>query len=163
MAVPFTLQILDTLISAPWLKTVGDLNGDGLDDLLVGDHASDGLYWYRAPTWTRATISPSERFITDGEVADIDRDGRDDVVGDPRRWIGLYDNGASWNRVPIGTQVLHDVEIADLDRRVNRQGNLTPNLEWAPRAGQSSGCSFDRRPGVLLLELHRAEIAERGV
>ena len=36
-------------------------------------------------------------------------------------------------------------------------------LEWAPRAGQSSGCSFDRRPGVLLLELHRAEIAERGV
>ena len=38
-----------------------------------------------------------------------------------------------------------------------------PVMEWAPRAGQASGCGFDRRPGVAILELLRAEAAQRGM
>jgi hypothetical protein len=40
---------------------------------------------------------------------------------------------------------------------------LDVDLEWAPRAGQASGCGFDRRPGVAILELLRAEVAQRGM
>ena len=38
-----------------------------------------------------------------------------------------------------------------------------PKLEWVPWAGQKSGGGFDRGPGVVRLELLRAEIAERRV
>ena len=39
-----------------------------------------------------------------------------------------------------------------------------PRLEWAPRAGQVSGCGFDTPlPGVEILELRGAEIAQRGM
>src|SRR5271156_5601176 len=40
---------------------------------------------------------------------------------------------------------------------------IAPRLEWAPRAGQRSGRCFDRGPGVAVLELLRAEIAQGGM
>ncbi len=36
-------------------------------------------------------------------------------------------------------------------------------MEWAPGVGQKSGGSFDHQPGVLLLELGWAEIAQSGM
>jgi hypothetical protein len=36
-------------------------------------------------------------------------------------------------------------------------------LECAPEGGELSGCGFDRLPGVMILELYWAEIAECGV
>jgi IstB-like ATP binding protein len=39
--------------------------------------------------------------------------------------------------------------------------NLARRLVWAPWGGQESGGCFDRRPGIAILELLRAEIAQR--
>ena len=47
-------------------------------------------------------------------------------------------------------------------RSVPAGGPLRP-VEWAPWAGQGSGGGFDRGPGVAVLELLRAEIAQGGV
>jgi hypothetical protein len=40
-----------------WLKSVGDLNGDGRPDLIAGGHESGGLVWYENPTWEKHVIA----------------------------------------------------------------------------------------------------------
>jgi hypothetical protein len=42
-----------------------------------------------------------------------------------------------------------------------KMGGPTPGMERAPWGGQESGRCFDRRPGIAILELLRAEIAQR--
>jgi hypothetical protein len=99
----------------PWGKAIGDVNGDGRPDLIVGGRASGGLVWYEGPAWTKHVVSGEGNFSTDHEVADIDGDGRNDIVS-------LLVTGLVWFRAPewemkwVDRQPLHDVEVADLNR-----------------------------------------------
>lgn len=97
-----------------WLKAVGDLNGDGRPDLIAGGHRSGGLVWYENPTWKKHVIAAAGAFSTDGEVADIDRDGDNDVVALTAKELVWYEN-PGWAAHPIDSVVLHDIEVADLD------------------------------------------------
>ena len=101
--------------SGLWLKISGDLNGDGLPDLIVGGNASGGLIWYEFPTWTKHTISEEGNFSTDGAVVDVDNDGDLDLVVLAAYELRWYEN-PSWEMYPISAEVLHDVEAADFDR-----------------------------------------------
>jgi hypothetical protein len=99
---------------SPWGKTIGDVNGDGLPDLTVGGNESGELVWYEAPTWKKSVVARGQAFTTDHAVADIDHDGRNDIVS-------LTDNALLWFRNPMWTSImidrvaLHDVEVVDLD------------------------------------------------
>jgi hypothetical protein len=64
----------------PWGKSVGDLNGDGLVDLIVGGSQSGGLMWYQNPTWQTHVVRKSDQWSTDHETADVDDDGDLDWV-----------------------------------------------------------------------------------
>ena len=121
---------------APWGKSVGDINGDGLIDLVVGGHqprrlsmierivrklrirsydAEIGeLVWYAAPAWEKHAVTTRYAVRTDIEVGDMDGDGRADIVALTDAGLGWFSN-PDWTFSMIDGQKLHDVELADID------------------------------------------------
>ncbi len=98
----------------PWGKAVGDINGDGRIDLIAGGNGSGGLVWHENPAWTHHPIDTKGKFGTDIEVADINRDGRNDVVALRGKQLVWYRNG-DWAMSIVAEQRFHDVEAADLN------------------------------------------------
>ncbi|OGD17800.1 MAG: hypothetical protein A2W03_14800 [Candidatus Aminicenantes bacterium RBG_16_63_16] len=98
-----------------WGKGIGDLNGDGSPDLVVGGYSGGGLVWYENSNWQKRTIDPGAKFGTDIEVSDINGDGKKDVVTIKDQSLIWYEN-PNWTPhvISSGTK-LHDVEVADLD------------------------------------------------
>jgi len=119
----FEERVVDTSPPTdPWMKAIGDLNGDGRPDLVLCGQAGP-LVWYENPSWTRHTLSTdtgSAESSTGMATADVDGNGSVDVVlangvwfanplpsGDPVR--------DAWTRHQIDTAWGHDVFAVDLD------------------------------------------------
>ncbi len=115
VGIPFQYVLVDG--NGPddlWQKSAGDINGDGLPDLIAGGHNGGGLVWYESPTWTKHTIASGGGHSTDGEVADVNGDDKADYVGLTASALVWYEN-PGWTVHTIDNRVLHDVEVADFD------------------------------------------------
>jgi hypothetical protein len=113
--IPFKYVVVDEHGPVdPWLKTVGDLNGDQRPDLIVGGNSGGGLAWYENPDWVQHIIAAEGQFSTDAEVADVDNDGDNDLIVLTVSDIRWYEN-PTWQVHIIDNRVLHDLEVADFD------------------------------------------------
>ena len=113
--VPLKYHVIDKLESvSPWGKAVGDVNNDGLTDIIVGGNRSQQLFWYQAPSWQKHLIAKGHRFSTDHHVVDLDRDGVADIVSLSKKAL-MWFKGPSWEKHTIAEITLHDVEAADID------------------------------------------------
>ncbi|MFA5898200.1 MAG: VCBS repeat-containing protein [Hyphomicrobium sp.] len=112
------------------VKLVGDIDGDGTNDLVLGGMPGDALRWWHWPDLASTLIAvPSIEFTTDGELSDIDGDGDLDIItADGRDGTNLvwFENprpsaspadGAAWKRhaVMAAGDWVKDVEVADFD------------------------------------------------
>jgi type 1 glutamine amidotransferase len=101
-----------------WMKGIGDLNADGLPDLIIGGDNVE-LVWYEAPNWIKHTIDTSTRSQSGSAVADLDQDGDLDVlIG--TNWYENNGSGSAWVKHPLGNAGTHDIVVADM----NKDGRL---------------------------------------
>ena len=113
--VPFRHVVVDANgPKNPWGKSVGDLNGDGRLDLIVGGSSSGGLVWYQNPNWSKHSVAEGDRWSTDHEAVDMDGDGDVDIVALTTKSVCWLEN-PNWQRHEIQRRVLHDIEVADFD------------------------------------------------
>jgi hypothetical protein len=121
--------------SSAWPGDVGvavaDLSGDRRPDLLIAPAESPGrLCWYEAPrdprggAWKEHVIDPNVSHIHTFKLADMDSDGRLDVVTaemhqSPQRRVGVYFNeggGLKWRQQVVATTGSHNLRVGDIDR-----------------------------------------------
>lgn len=104
---------------------VGDINGDGAQDVVIGAQNAKGvsLVWYQYPTWEKHAVASGE-FTTDGQLADIDGDGDLDILigayPGEKGEIVWYENRLAagqreWIRHEIGKGYVHDLVVGDLN------------------------------------------------
>ncbi|MFO8006339.1 MAG: VCBS repeat-containing protein [Candidatus Brocadiia bacterium] len=105
----------------PHAKAVGDLDGDGRDELVVASSAGGPLVWYDLETFEKHVIHPAGRWSCDAQVVDMDGDGVPDVL--TSRWqdrneIEWFKNPGGqgrWAENFIGPRRAHDIRVGDLD------------------------------------------------
>lgn len=138
--VPFRHVVVDSNGPRdPWAKIVGDIDGDGFEDIIIGGRKGP-LVWYEYPRWTKAVIAEGGYRTVDGEVGDVDGDGDLDVVMGGLIW---YENPRpappptkqAWKAHEIANHPTHDVEVADLDGDGDLDIVTRDQSEFGHRAG----------------------------
>jgi hypothetical protein len=143
----FPQVVLDASFVA-YERDVGDIDGDGLNDVVATSDGGTAIEWFRAPDWNRATLvtlTGTYRYTRadDFKVADVDGDNDADLVvrlgsgpsddGEGRAaWIENLGSGTGWVTRIIGTSPSYgkDIAVGDLDRDgrldlVYREDSLT--------------------------------------
>jgi hypothetical protein len=135
---------------------MADVNGDGRDDLLFVDAAARRVVWMEPPkergdtSWTRHVISDSlpasrTRAMPHGlGFADVDGDGRRDVVSIDAWWRAPEKDGGPWEEhraelgAPSAQMYAFDVD-GDGDRDVVASSAHDYGLWWYEQARDSAG------------------------
>jgi hypothetical protein len=100
----------------PYYKMVGDLTGDGNPEIVIAG-SSGPLVMYTRPDWKKTVIAAGGyNGGVNGELADINGDGRLDIVMGGVVWFENPGSaGSAWKVHRIDDQRIHDVEVADLN------------------------------------------------
>ena len=107
----------------PHYLDFGDVDQDGRGDILLGDSGGGTFTWWQRPNsggepWTKHLIA-REPGATNLKLADVDGDGKPDVVASCGHGKGLFwFRGNKWERHVIDSAVAtpHALAIGDFDR-----------------------------------------------
>ncbi len=110
----------------PHIKLVGDINGDGIPEVIIPSSKGGPLVWYEYPNWTKHVIAPSGNWSCYARVIDMDGDGDGDILisdWSANNRIEWYENPLPdgdpavdpWKRHIIGGPRAHDIDIGDID------------------------------------------------
>ncbi len=170
--VQFTGAVIDANPAAGALiKKWGDINGDGIDDAVIGTQW--GVYWYRAPSsrvwsdpWTRTTIYGQGFAYEDAAVLDVNGDGFPDVVMSIENSLQWFQhpggNGTgTWTQRSIASGIHHDLALGDLDGdgRSDLAASRTNNIAFGTGSGFTTmtyapvGPGGEVTDGVALLDI----------
>lgn len=125
----------------PWIKIVGDLNGDDKPDIIIGG-SKGPLVWYRNPDWQRFLIATGGYDTVAGAVADIDRDGDLDLALGGVVWFENPRPKAKpsedlWPAHQVDNRRGHDLLAADLDGDGKVDLIMRDQSSFGAKAGQS--------------------------
>ncbi|MCD4702018.1 MAG: VCBS repeat-containing protein, partial [Candidatus Aegiribacteria sp.] len=125
LSVPHT-NVVDLSFTEPYSTDVGDINGDGLPDIIAGGiQADDFCVWFADGQggWIQETISSTPEDPIGTDIADIDGDGDLDILcatyigGRILLYLNDGGNPPQWTEVEIEHDFPggHDVEAWDMD------------------------------------------------
>lgn len=110
----------------PHIKALGDINGDGIAEVIIPSSNGGPLVWYEYPNWTKHIIMPSGTWSCNARVVDMDGDGDGDILISD--WINnnrieWYENPLpngnpatdTWKHHVLGNPKAHDIDLGDID------------------------------------------------
>ena len=142
------------LTDAGWIMSLllRDMNADGRMDVLVSDRKGParGIYWLENPgpeaarsgvTWTRHNLGGADREIMFIDTGDLDRDGREDIIGAAKGrdllWLQNNGNGFVPHEIPMPEGVGSGKSAAIVDVDGDGQNDVVFSCEHA--VGELSG------------------------
>jgi hypothetical protein len=117
----------------PHIKAVGDINGDGIAEVVVASSKGGPLVWYEYPSTgvmynapAKHVIAPSGGWSCYAQVVDMDGDGDQDILisdwymHNRMEWYENPKPGGDpaadlWKHHIIGSPRAHDIEVGDID------------------------------------------------
>ena len=139
---------------------VGDLTGDGVAEIVIAGRVGP-IVMYSRPDWKKTVIA--EGGYTggvNGELADINGDGRRDIVMGGVVWFeNPGSSGGAWKVHRIDDQRIHDIEVADLDAD-GRLDVVCRDQSAFGRRGNEIFVYLQQKTGFL--EEGRPELSARG-
>lgn len=173
--VRFKHVIIDAEAPAdPHIKAVGDVNGDGIAEVVIPSSKGGPLVWYELwksenreqGNWVKHVISKAGNWSCHAKIIDMDGDGDGDILisdwGANNR-IEWYENPMPegnpatdpWNHHIIGNPRAHDIDVGDIDgdgfmefvaRWKDSEGNKV--FVWKRSSdGSWAKCAIDCPPG----------------